>query len=403
VAELGRQGYTNKADPRLGKNYFYSDTPTPDVGGDRSRKALGLELNAPFSKWFTGILAARYDRYDFAQRSDGSSTYNAGFELRPADTLLLRGQFATSFRAPDMNFIYTEQSKGYYASSTDYYRCALAGLELSDKCEFANLSPGFDYTSSSSKNLQAERGKSWNLGVVWAPAADWDASLDFWKVAIAGQIDDLSADTILRNEAACRTGKKDITTPLCVDALKRVRRNPADAAVRPLAVLEILTNPINVADTSTYGFDVSANYRLKTADWGDFTLTGKFSRVLSYVYQASAGDPAENQIGSHDYSGWSQRLNTSLSWKRGDWRHTLSAQRNGRVSSPSNDTDWFVPYWNFNLSSGVKLGKATELNLTLNNVLGKIRYDRETGARKTSYYLPYGRQFWVELKHSFGA
>ncbi|MBB4844647.1 iron complex outermembrane receptor protein [Paucibacter oligotrophus] len=402
VAELGRQGYLNQADPRLGQNYFYSDTPTPDVGGDRKRAALGAELSAPLTRWLTSTAAARYDHYKFSQRSDSNTSVKLGLEARPSASLLLRGQYATSFRAPDLNYIYSEVSKGYYPASTDYYRCAQQGLEFDSKCEFADLAPGFNYASYASKNLKAEKGKSWNLGLVWAPSRELDLSLDFWKLAISDQIDDLSADQILRNESACRQGKKDIGSPLCVDALQRVKRNAPDAAVRPNAVTEIITNPVNIADTRTHGFDLSGSYNYRSERWGQLGLRAKFSRVLSYVYQANPGDPSINQIGSHDYEGWSNRLNASVNWKLGAWSHTLAAQRNGRVSSPSNDSDWFGPFWHFNLSTGVELSRATRIGLSINNLLGDIRYDRNTGARKTSYYLPYGRQAWLELTHRFG-
>ncbi|WP_163372248.1 hypothetical protein, partial [Enterobacter hormaechei] len=65
---------------------------------------------------------------------------------------------------------------------------------------------------------------------------------------------------ILRDEADCRTGKQDISSPSCVDAIARVRRNPVDAVLRPGEVKEIVVNPINAAVQSTHGFDISARY-----------------------------------------------------------------------------------------------------------------------------------------------
>lgn len=60
-------------------------------------------------------------------------------------------------------------------------------------------------------------------------------------------VTDLSSDKILRDEADCRTGKQDISSPSCVDAIARVRRNPVDAVLRPGEVKEIVVNPINAA------------------------------------------------------------------------------------------------------------------------------------------------------------
>ena len=38
----------------------------------------------------------------------------------------LHASYATSFRAPDMNYIFQSQLRGYEASTTDYYRCGLS-------------------------------------------------------------------------------------------------------------------------------------------------------------------------------------------------------------------------------------------------------------------------------------
>ncbi|TNY02888.1 TonB-dependent receptor domain-containing protein, partial [Escherichia coli] len=68
---------------------------------------LGTELNAPLGREITATLAGRYDSYKFGGRQTGAFTYNAGLEFRPTKELLLRAQHATSFRAPDMNYIFT--------------------------------------------------------------------------------------------------------------------------------------------------------------------------------------------------------------------------------------------------------------------------------------------------------
>ncbi|MFX7910525.1 TonB-dependent receptor, partial [Acinetobacter baumannii] len=45
LAEVGSQGFENKADPRLGQGLFDSTTEVANVSGDRTRWALGTELN----------------------------------------------------------------------------------------------------------------------------------------------------------------------------------------------------------------------------------------------------------------------------------------------------------------------------------------------------------------------
>ncbi len=63
-----------------------------------------------------------------------------------------------------MNYIYQGRTKGYYESTTDYYRCNQSGEPLSN-CEFANVSPGVNYIQTGSKDLKPEKGKSWGVWI----------------------------------------------------------------------------------------------------------------------------------------------------------------------------------------------------------------------------------------------
>ncbi|MCV2361289.1 TonB-dependent receptor [Paucibacter sp. TC2R-5] len=403
LAEAGAQGFENNADPRLGQGVFYNTLEVANVSGDRNRWALGAELNAPITKTLIGTLATRYDQYRFAGRKDGSFTYNAGLEFRPVSEVLLRANHATSFRAPDMSYIFTAESRGYYPSSTDYYRCAQAGQPL-DKCEFVDIVSGFNYLKNGSKDLKSEKGKSWGLGLVWSPSKAFEGSFDLWKIAINDLVIDLDSDKILRDEAECRTGVQNISSPSCADAIKRVRRNPADAVVKPGEVNLILVNPINAASQSTYGFDISARYALKTSNLGEYTLTGKYTQVQSFVYQQFAGDADTNRVGTPEHSDWPNKLIATLGWNLGDFGATLTGQRNGKISS-SDKKSWLGPYWNFNASARYQVSKASSVSLIVNNLLGDIRKDPSAAwpYYPVGYYLPHGRQGWIEFNHVFGS
>lgn len=401
VAEVGTQGFSNVTDPRLGQGIFYNTTEGTDIRGTRDRFAVGAELNAPITRQLTATLAGRYDRYQFAGRKDGSTTYNAGLEFRPIDSLLLRAQHATSFRAPDMNYVFAAQTRGYYSSSTDYYRCAQSGVPLA-QCDFADVSPGFNFVRTGSADLKSERGRSWGLGAVWQPSSSFDASLDVWKIRINDLVTDLDADKVLRNESDCRTGQLDVTSPLCVDAISRVTRNPDNALVRPGEVTLVRTNPINAARESTWGFDLGARYSWTLQDWGRWSLDVKYTQVQDYRYQQSSDDRNYNQVGTTDFTDWRNKLNANLTWKIGSWTHTLAAQRNSKI--PQEDQEGYLPaYWNFNGSTQWQVSPSTSVSLTVNNLFNKIRRDPSATwpFYPVGYYFPYGRQGWIELEHRF--
>lgn len=402
VAEGGKQGFSNVTDPRLGQGVFYNTVEAASLRGSRERLAIGAELNAPITKQLTATLAGRHDRYSFAGRPDASTTYNAGLEFRPIDSLLLRAQHATSFRAPDMNYIFSTETRGYYASSTDYYRCAQAGQPVAE-CEYADLSPGFNFVRNGSSDLRAERGRSWGLGLVWAPTASFDTSLDFWKIDIRDLVTDLSANQVLRDEGECRTGVQDIASPSCQDAISRVTRNPVDALVRPGEVTLIRVNPINASHESTWGFDVSARYSWSTQDWGRWSVNAKYTEVRAYRYQQFSGDSDNNLVGTPDFGDWPNKFNAGVNWRIGDWTHVLAAQRNGKIVREDRE-GYLGPYWNVNASTRWQVSPKTSVSLTVNNLFNKVRRDPSATwpFYPVGYYLPHGRQGWIEVEHRFG-
>lgn len=399
--EAGRQGFINESDPRLAQGQYYGLQEVKTVEGSRDRAAVGAELVAPLHKLLTATAALRYDHYRFADRKQGASTYNLGLEFRPTEQILLRASHATSFRAPDMVYLFADEVKGYYSSSTDHYRCARAGQPL-NKCEFAGVAPGFNYLQTSGKELQPERGSSSGLGLVWEPVKDLDVSLDYWRVAIRDEVTKQDGDRLLRDEADCRLGLADAASSTCVDALARITRNPATAEVKPEAVTLVRVSPINASSKSTSGIDLKANYRFKTADWGDFQLGLKYNRVLTFVERKFPADEAVNKVGTHSYSGWPDKLETTASWRLNDWQYTLTGIRNGRISGAGDS--WIEPKFQFNLSTSVQLNKASKLGLIVNNVANTLRKDEADSwpFYPSSYYTPYGRQFWLQYTHKFG-
>ncbi|QPF75141.1 TonB-dependent receptor [Roseateles sp. DAIF2] len=402
LAEIGGQGFSNRSDPRLGQGVFYNTTDVALVKGTRQRSAFGAELHAPVTKQINATFAGRYDDYRFAGRSDDQFTYQGGLEFRPNDQLLLRANHATSFRAPDMNYIYSLETKGYYPSSTDYFRCAQTNQPLAD-CTYRNISPGFNFVRNGSRDLQSETGRSQGLGLVWSPNKDFDVSLDFWKIHIDDLVTNLSHDVLLRDEALCRTGAKDIGSPTCADALRRVRRNPADAVVRPGEVKEILVNPINAAQQSTRGFDLGGRYAWQTENAGRFQLGAKYTKVQKYVYRQFAGDTSSNKVGTRDFGDWPEKLVTTLSWSLGPLSSTLTVTRNGKI--PDDDKGWIKPRTLLNLSAGYELSERSRLNVIINNLTNSVPRDSSSGwpFYPVGYYSPHGRQGWIEFEHKFGA
>jgi iron complex outermembrane receptor protein len=402
VAEVGKQGFSNTPDGRINEGYFNVLGPADVTAGTRKRYALGAEVNIPVIETVSATLAGRYDRYNFAGRNDGKFTYNGGVEWRPLKQLLLRGNYATSFRAPDMNYIYKARGTGYYSSTTDYYRCAKAGQAVAD-CEFANYSPGADYVQTGSKDLRPEKGRSSGLGVVWSPSADFDVSLDYWNIKIDDLVTNLSADTLLRDESTCRVAG-DLTSPTCADAIARIVRYPLDSLNKPGEIKQILVNPINAASTSVNGIDVSAKYALRTTSLGVFVTKLNYSKTLDKKSRQFVGDALNDDLNDLTNYDWRDKLNASVTWNIADWSNTLFLQRYGKVPNAAGDA-YLTPTTLVNASVVYHLNKRTTVSVAVNNLFNQVKTDPSAGwpYYPVGNYSPVGRQAWLELNYHFGS
>lgn len=413
IVEAGSQGYRNTPDPRLAQGVFWNNSGSLPSSGTRDRYAIGGELSLPVHDKLIATLAARYDDYRYAGRSDHKATWSAGLEYRPLDSLLLRGNYATSFRAPDMNYIFASATNGYIPGLTDYYRCRVAGQAFGN-CDFANQS--INYTSYGSNKLKAENGRSYSYGLVWSPSRQLDVSVDYYNVRIDNEVTNLSADGVLRDEADCRLGQTqagtpvDITSAQCQATLARVQRNAADA-IDPLTATRIYVNPINAASERTSGIDASGNYRWNTDSSGNFAVRANYTLVLTHTYQQFPGGVVldlRNGAGESDSGStfeWRSKFNASVTWQFHDVTTTLYGIRYGSLMN-ADQSGRIGPYFRYNASVAWQVNDRTSVSLIVNNLLNKAPPADKTGSGWPFYpvgnYDPYGRQWWIEASYHFG-
>ena len=402
VLEWGNQGFSNRPDPTINEGLYFNTLPQEKVSGSRERYAAAAELRIPVFEPLTATVAGRFDDYSFAGRGDNKFTYNAGVEYRPIRTLLLRGNYGTSFRAPDMNYVFQTLTRGYFESTTDYYRCALANQPLSD-CEFADVAPGNNFIQSGNRDLKFENGKSFGYGVVWSPLDDFQASVDYWNLRIDDLVTNIDEDTLLRIEADCRTGSRPIDSAQCTDALTRIQRNPANAPLNPGAISLILVNPINAAFEQTSGIDATTTAKWRLGERHAFVWTTSFTRVLRHKRRQFAGDEEQNYLDALENVNWRNKVLTNLTWSFGAWSTDLQVTRFGRIPN-SAQTEYITPTSIANLSTQFRLNEQSAVRLIVNNLFDTVKDDPSFGwpYYPVGNYTPYGRQYWVEMDYRFG-
>jgi iron complex outermembrane receptor protein len=394
VAEVGRQSYHVDVDDGLNAGRFYNRNPAENSGGSRDRYAVGGELSIPLTDSLLASAAGRWDQYKFSGRTEQQKTYNLGLEWRPFNTLLLRGSYSTSFRAPDLNYIYQADTLGYTPGQIDYYGCS-QGVEGS--CERGRV----DYVQSGTPDLASERGKSWTYGLVWSPSRQFDLSVDFWRVQISDLLTTVDINRLLQQEEQCRNGGADASS--CAAVLARIQRNAADAAIDPNRLKQVQINAINAASERVNGVDIKSNIRWGAGSYGAFSSAIGYSLVLSHDYKEAADAPSQNWRDDTVSNDWRSKVNASLTWDYQLFTATLTGIRYGSVTNGAADGR-LTPWTTFNASARVQVNEQASVGLTVNNLLNKIKKDDSAGwpYYPVGNYDPYGRQVWLDVSYHFG-
>jgi hypothetical protein len=165
---------------------------------------------------------------------------------------------------------------------------------------------------------------------------DLVADVDYFRVRLENQVDDLDIGGLLRDEADCRIGETqggtpvDINTPTCLDALARVKRFSSGVFAGELASVAI--NPVNTSLIRTSGIDVAINARLPTERIGTFSLSASHTHVFNHTFRQYPGDPVLSKLAFD--SGFyipRDKSTASLTWAYQKAKWTLEGRRLGKL------------------------------------------------------------------------
>lgn len=401
VVEAGNQGYELNPDP-LALIPYYVGLIDSDGKGDRDHWGAGYEVRAPLLSNLEFSTAGRYDHYEFAGKGFGKFTYNAGLEYRPISTVLLRAAYGTGFRAPDLHYVFSGPGNTH-PSGTDYFRCATEEPDENiGDCSYSD--EGIVAYRNGNRDLQPETSKSFNGGVVWQATRNLSLSLDYFRVELSDQVRDMSIDTILRDEASCRLGGADPASPTCVDAIARVQRQTTG----PLAgsLIGVFTNPINIAQETTSGFDVAARLRVPTERIGEFNVSLAYTYVDDHTFQQYPGDPTIDKLAfDSGYYIPRDKGTASVSWALDKLTATIQGQYLGKL--PNYDEDAYISdSWMFNASAQYDLTDHVRLSMTVNNLFDEGPVKDPTYSAYPYYDISWfdsvGRSYYFQLTYKFG-
>ena len=412
ILEYGSQEYGIELDPLISTvagDYaggFYAITGTAG-GGDRDRFAGGVELALPVAEKLRLSLAARYDKYDDITQVDDALTYNVGFELRPIDSILVRATYATSFRAPDMHFVFAGES-GFFTTVTDYYKCR----EYDPGTPYATCAFNLEVIAgqrSGNPDLEEEEGKSYTAGIIWDATKRLQLSFDYFDIELKSIVNDLSIDDLLETEANCRMGVTEGGSPVnvgsaeCSDALARIARSPIDPNQTVSEQINSVTvGAINRAFQRLTGFDAGFSYRHATQSLGIFGLSGMWTHTLSNDQAQFKGDPIVDERDNPQFFDFRSRTALTFTWENDLLDFAVKALRVGSIPNWA-ETARVNPWTTINASVGLQATKSLSFTLSATNVLDE-KPPRDPTFDVYPYFSvfnhdPYGREVFLRAEY----
>jgi outer membrane receptor protein involved in Fe transport len=308
---------------------------------DQDATAVFLELSLPFWENVESQVALRWEDYGGSIGSEVSP--KVALSWRPVDTLLLRGSWSQSFRAPNPGII----GSGLDASSTTFLdplsnQAVRAGL-LPPTPENSVLESSYTL-GGPAPNVGNEYADTYSAGFIWTPGGALEGTsiqADFWRFEVRDRVLPESGGGAMKRQleaftaAAANTANYVLNTSMnaTVAPVLFVPCNPtalatqygADSAERLDCVvdprlyqvdgveesipssqrnlIQLKLGAINAGEITAQGVDINLGYRWAN-DWGRFSLALEHTFVEQYTLKDVPG--LENgllDIGIYDAAG----------------------------------------------------------------------------------------------------
>lgn len=417
LAEGGSEAWYEPLNPLFAQGDVFEHAMTGG-GGQRSHGASAFELNLPLLRPLTLDLSGRYDYYSSRDTASNSKfTYKVGLEYRPWESVLLRGNYTTAFKAPDLSALYLGPSN-YFTEVTDYYRCAQA-----DNRNCGRFSSDVMGQSRANRDLQPTTAQSWSAGAVWSPDDAFGLSADYLHTAVKDEVIAQDIDLLVHNDARCLLGELNGESALCQSLTNavtgQVQRAGDDtpSAIARGPITGITTYYANLANEVVDSIVATARYRFAHTTAGVFDAQLTYSDILKHSYQLAPGQMPIDRLSNPLYNaGFKSVVSGTVGWTstNGHWKSTLYGRRFGstpnyRAENDGADTNgasrlhpWITFNWTFDYAPAEQFDVA----LIVNNIADKMPPMDRTYTVYPYYdvdaYNVYGRQVMLQATYRFG-
>ena len=415
AAEFRKETYRNDSNDDVVTSIPSAGRSPNHVGGDRTVKALGVEMLLPVIKSVEIQLALRSDDYSDAGRTTNPKI---GIRFQPIKEVLLRGSYNKGFHAPGLDDLYAPQTVTFTSGAkNDPLLCdangnaitSLGGVQGRDCKNQPQVQNG------GNPNLKPEKSKTWTIGAAFEPIKDLTFSLDYWQVKMNDQIGTLPIDTLINNYTRYTSNfVRCNTLPIAVQNTLN-RCGGLDNGSN--AIGYIITTNDNIGAVNIKGMDLNAGFNTKLGSFGQIALTYDGTYIKSYKYQTNPSDPFKENVGIYlDGSPvFKWKHNVSAAWNMDAYSARMSL-RNQSGYVDQNDPTTVVggpsyygnvsSYTLVDLSGTYKFNKMTSFTLGVKNLFDKEPPFSNQSSRSQRGYDPRytdatGRALFVRAAYGF--
>jgi iron complex outermembrane recepter protein len=361
---------------------------------NRNVKAVYAEMSVPVLESLELTGAVRLDDY-----TGFGSTVNPKFTARfsPTNWVMLRASYNTGFRVPSFNQIFNgvTESPNPGNNLTDPSTCPAGGVvNVTAGC--GAITP--TSLSGGNLNLGPETSEQYSAGIVFTPARQFSASVDFWSIAVDNTIGALTIAQLLANQSSfsdrvIRTSNVITQLDLRADNIGSRRTQGLEVALR--GGVDAFGGVLTAGLDGTYLLKKKEKF-LPTAPFGS-SLIGVFTYAgdlgLKWKHSAFINYAVDDMLFSFSQIYRNGYKNNALpaSSSRPDY--------NARVKA----------YVTYNLSAAMDMNDKLRLTAGIRNVFDTdppfaITYDSNTGAGSSwepRVADPRGRSFTLAVEAKF--
>ena len=329
--------------------------------------------------------AARFEK--FSDGYDSGVKPSVGLRVRPFRSLLLRATYNETFRSPTLPQLYGGIREGLVTSLPDLRRPQALTGDPVDASTYQRL-----VRTAGNRNLQPEDGISKQVGLVFD--FPWKRlnglSLDFAHGVIEQKhlITSGLGTTFIRQNELTSTGDLVIRDPQSETYTNTTTANinilsgpgglttpvrPGETVTVPGRIRYITDSAVNLAQQLVRFYDYGLRYRLRTADYGSYSVTSTWTYYGFYASRRFQNDAVVSSVGR---SLPRYRSQSSIAWQRRTWGANLGMNYIHRYRDFRRD-GWDVGrYYTFSGSASYAFAKTsklgdTRITLGLENILDR--------------------------------